>query len=307
MATIGKPFLSAFLKALHLYDLARCLYQEGIALPNRASSRFNWRSGVTVSKRDPELIVSITSIPERIATIHICLDGLLRQSTKPDRILLWLNESNDPSRPIVSKDSLPKSLTRLQKRGLEIRWCRNMGVFTKIIPTLRAHPNALIVTADDDIIYPRYWLGQLYTAYRHEPQYIHCHRAQKITYGVDGKPMPYLHWSSISAGTEGPSRDIFPTGIGGVLYAPGHLHPEVLNEEAFHTLCAKQDDVWLKAMSLLNNVQCKMVATNCFPIRSIRVKNNRSLFDHNVVGGQNDFYVDAVNRTYSCFNASPRQ
>ncbi len=278
-----------------------------VAWPIKLSAHWNWRAGVTHSKRDPEVIVSLTSIPERIPTIHLCLESLLRQSTKPDRLILWLSETREPGRPIVSKRHLPTSLRRLQKRGLEIRWCADIGPYRKIIPGLRAYPDALIATADDDLYYPPCWLELLFMAYQRQPQYIHCHRAHRIKFMEGGKPAPYNQWEFGSRGFQGPSSDLFPTGDGGVLYAPGHLAAEVFNEGAFLALCPRADDVWLKAMSNLNGVQCKKVAEQGIPIKEIRIKNNRRLEDHNLAGGQNDVQIEAVNRAYSCFSVSTPQ
>jgi len=38
---------------------------------------------------------------------------------------------------------------------------------------------------------------------------------------------------------------IFPAGVGGALYPPGHLHPDVLDEATFRALCPSTDDAWL--------------------------------------------------------------
>ena len=73
-----------------------------------------------------------------------------------------------------------------------------------------------------------------------------------------------------------------------MLYAPGHLHPEVLNELAFMSLCPKADDVWLKAMSLMANVACKKVTSDTFPIIGIRIPNNRTLASENFDRDGND-------------------
>lgn len=43
----------------------------------------------------------------------------------------------------------------------------------------------------------------------------------------------------------------FPTGVGGTLYPPHALPPEVHNQEAYMTLSPHADDVWFYAMLLM--------------------------------------------------------
>ena len=274
---------------------------------HRFSARWNRRAGTTKVKRNPELIVSLTTIPERIGKIHLCLDSLLRQSIQPDRIILWLGITNGDRDFPFTETSLPRPLERMQKRGVEIRWCRDIGPFTKIIPTLRAHPEALIVTADDDMFYPKWWLYRLFKAYLNEPQYIHCHRAHLMRYDSAGMPLSYRKWDFLASGVQGPSMDLFLTGCGGVLYAPGHLNPEVLNETSFLALTPRNDDVWLKAMAELNGVPCKKIGDDRIILRRIRFADNRALETFNLAGNGNDPQIEAVRRKYGTFmaNTSP--
>lgn len=269
---------------------------------NELRASLHPRSGVTATRREQELIVSLTTIPERIGKVHLCIETLLRQSLKPDRVILWLSESAaDAGRPRVAEDALPAKLRRLQERGLEIRWCRDIRSYRKIIPALRSFPGALIVTSDDDVYYPRRWLEQLHGAYLREPHLIHCHRAHLVRYDGTGQALPYLQWDITAPGVVGPSTDLFPTGVGGVLYAPGHLHPEVLNEAVFVAICPTADDVWLKAMSLMNGVACKKVKPGAIAYVEIRIPGNRVLSHHNVNANGNDAQIRKVADRYRVF------
>ncbi len=49
-------------------------------------------------------------------------------------------------------------------KGLTIDWCEDIKSYKKLIPTLKKYPDAIIVTADDDLIYDNKWLEQLYNA-----------------------------------------------------------------------------------------------------------------------------------------------
>jgi hypothetical protein len=187
------------------------------------------------------LIVSLTSYPKRFRTVGLTIKCLLSQTIAPDAVLLWIAHAD--------KDALPADVLALQKFGLTIECTEDCGSYTKIIPTLRKFPDSFIATADDDLYYWPTWLEELVDLYSPSKREIVCHRVHKIRLGADGLPAPYAEWHYEYKGSEA-SPLIFPTGVGGVLYPPGHLHPDVLDEATFRTLCPSADDVWLYWMGL---------------------------------------------------------
>ncbi len=258
------------------------------------NSKFSSASGVLENNREVPLIISLTTIPERISKVYLCIEALLEQSVKPDYVILWLSE-------IIDKDTIPESLKRLESRGLQIRFCKDIGPHNKIIHTLKENPECIIVTADDDIFYPRNWLKELYEAYQKEPQYIHCHMAHLMTRKSDGKLSNYNDWDRCSQGIVGPSLLLFPIGSRGVLYPPGSLHREVLNDEIFTRICPTNDDIWLKAMSLLNGVACKKVAPFSETFITIRGTQAKALFTLNVLQKKNDEQIQATFERYDLY------
>jgi len=111
-----------------------------------------WHSGVAQSPHPlpGQLIVSLTSYPPRFATLDKTIKCLLRQTVKPDAIVLWI-ASGDRSK-------LPDAVTRLERDGLTIACCDNLRSYKKIIPALERYPNAFIVAADDDLYIWPTWL-----------------------------------------------------------------------------------------------------------------------------------------------------
>ena len=117
---------------------------------------------VTNEKRVPQIIVSLTSYPDRIYDIHYCLYSLLNQNFKPDKLILWLSKEEFPK----LDENLPSRILKLKKHGLEIKWTeKNFRSYNKLIHSLKEYPNEIIVTADDDIFYPGDWLESLYENY----------------------------------------------------------------------------------------------------------------------------------------------
>lgn len=245
--------------------------------------------GVTGGKRNPRLIVSITSFPQRIPDIHFALYSLLNQTLKPDEVVLWLGDKEFLSK----EDDLPLNVLSLKNNGLTIRWCKDIGPYTKLIPALQECPDDIIVTADDDIYYPRNWLELLYNAYLKEPQYIHCHRAHRITFDENKNVKKYLEWIMGACKVE-PSFCNFLTGVGGVLFPPGALYKDVLDDGLFLKLSPTADDIWFWAMAVLNHTRINVIKNNIATLlytnteREFGLNAETTLAQKNRIGGGND-------------------
>ena len=200
-----------------------------------------------------ELVISLTSFRKRIDDVHLTIESLFQQSLRADRIVLWLERTG------FGPHDIPASLRRLEQRGLTIAFCdEDLGPYTKYFYALQQYPDSLIVTVDDDVLYPPDMLDMLYRAWLREPHYVHCHRAHKISFDKRGELLPYEKWDKNTADSR-PSSLILPTGTGGVLYFPGSLHPDALNKALFMQLAPRADDIWLKAMTLKQGVLSKKV------------------------------------------------
>ncbi len=183
------------------------------------------------------LIVSLTSYPPRFPTLAITLRALLGQSVGPDRVILWI------AAPDMA--ALPDDVRAL--RGLEIRPCDNLRSYKKFAPAMAEFPEAVIVTADDDMYYGPDWLADLVGVAQAYPGRIVAHRAHRVRWQGDALA-PYGRWDkNITGAVEG--SDIFATGVGGVLYPPGSLASEAVRADLFMDLCPSADDVWLYWMA----------------------------------------------------------
>ena len=77
---------------------------------------------------------------------------------RPSRLILWVDHE--------SMDRLPAAICRLQQRGLEVKACPDYGCYKKYYPYVESESQFVVplVTADDDVLYPRYWLERLVEA-----------------------------------------------------------------------------------------------------------------------------------------------
>ncbi|WP_299650244.1 glycosyltransferase [uncultured Tateyamaria sp.] len=192
------------------------------------------------------LIVSLTSYPPRFDKLALTLQGILKQTMAADRTILWIAEED--------MDALPVSVRDLADDGLEIRSCPNLRSYKKILPALAEAPDATIITADDDVYYPPHWLEDIVTAHHDSGAPVVCVRGHYVQLQEDGRPKPYGDWTmNHSAPTR--SGLIFPTGVSGILYAPGCFAAGVTDWETASALCPTADDVWLYWMHRLNGVE----------------------------------------------------
>lgn len=198
----------------------------------------------------PKIIISLTSYPARINTIDQTIKSLINQSKKADKIILWLAPEQFPNK---EKD-LPRQLLDLTKKGLTIDWYHDIKSYKKLIPTLKKYPNDIIVTADDDNIYPHCWLKKLYKSYLKYPKDIQCHRITKFYYNNGFK--------IISGGRDYYKGSSFLNklvGLGGVLYPPQCFYKDILNEELIFKLAPTNDDQWFWLQAVMNGTKIRVV------------------------------------------------
>lgn len=246
------------------------------------------------NQRDKKIIVSMTSFPERMNKIHLCIEGLLRQSYKPDKIILYL--ANDQFENI----EIPKKVLKLKDRGLEIRFCDDLKPHKKYYYAIKDYPNDIIITVDDDAFYKGNLIKKLVESYERYPNAISCTRAHYITFDEKNKINPYNLWEYESSITNRESKLLFATGVGGVLYPPKSMSEELFNKENIVELCLYADDVWLKAMQLLKGTKVIKIpskkTTFCIGIFGAE---NISLFKSNVLENNNDQYIEKVFNKYN--------
>ena len=204
---------------------------------------------------DKEVIVSLTSFGKRIHDVYLAIESIMQGTLKPNRIVLWLGESEFSGKP------LPLTLQKQQLRGLEISFCKDIRSYTKLIYSLRSFPESIIITIDDDVIYEYDVLERLLNAHLQHPNSICACRTHQVVLGEDHKPVSYLDWKWEVESNDDANRLLFPTGVGGVLYPPRCFPNEVLNEQAFMTLCPYADDIWFYAMEVLNGTPVVHVFT----------------------------------------------
>ncbi len=245
------------------------------------------------------IVVSLTSYPARMYDIHYAIHSLLSQTEKPERVVLWLGEDRFPG----GEKSVPGPVLDLKRRGLEIRFCKDVRSFTKLLPALKAFPDKSIVTADDDIYYPPDWLAGLSDARKRDGRSIWSYRSRAIREDGEGGLLPYRQ-CPIATPDVPPSFTNLLTGVGGVLYPPGSLHRDVFDEEAWLRTTPHNDDIWFWAMALRAGTKIGIAPgypgylVHVNPRRALGFLEDGTLSVDNVSGGGNDGQMAAVFAEY---------
>jgi GTPase SAR1 family protein len=247
-------------------------------------------------RKEKNLIVSLTSFPERIPEIKYTLFSLLDQTLRPEKIVLWLTESQFP----LKEMDLPPELLKFTDYGVEIRWYNeDIRSYTKLIPSLEYYPDAVIVIADDDIYYRKDWLRKLWETHQKYPDDVICHVANKIIFNSNNTIAPYKKWK-MNIRVSDTSLHYFPLGVGGVLYQKWLLFEDIYKKELYLKLAPYADDIWFYFMIILNNTRVRVVKNPYTslkfvnPYREYNLITQYRLSSINVDNGQNDIQLNKV-------------
>jgi hypothetical protein len=224
------------------------------------------------------VVLSLTTHKHRLETVWGTLESIAIGELRPNRILLFLDER-------ISRDQLPKSLEELKARGLELLFVRDLGPHTKYyyaVPIALAMDNPL-VTIDDDVIYPRWWLAHLYQAHQENRNVINCYRARDMKFDYSGNLLWYVNWPFTSS-TE-PRYSVFFTGVSGVIYPIAFLRLLDKAGKGFLDRCPKSDDIWLNFVAARTGFRVRQITADAQHFPTIPGTQDLALWAQNQAGG----------------------
>jgi hypothetical protein len=233
------------------------------------------------------VLVAATSYPPRISHARLPILSLLHQTVRAREVVLVLAEDEFRGR------QLPAWLDAAQANGLRILWTPdNTRSYKKLVPLLTHHGHMTIVTADDDTVYPSWWLEGLIAAASRRPRTIVGYRGNEIALTPTGL-RPYTAWPRASRAT--PPNRVFLKGNGGILYPPGSLPQRAADMRTALQLCPTADDVWFRAMSLLQGTDVGTATVTSVTFPSIRASQKSGrLSRRNVDESENDRQIHRV-------------
>ncbi|NOI88333.1 hypothetical protein [Vibrio sp. 99K-1] len=241
----------------------------------------------------PSLVISLTCFPARIHKVFLTIESIFYQQCDFEFIVeLYLSLDEFPDR------NLPCSLLRLERRGLKIHFVDgNERSYKKLIYSYRKWDKP-VVTIDDDIFYPSNFVNTLYKAHTANPEDIIFFRGKEIQFegGNVGLYSTYPEASNFQA-----NKYLLPTGVSGVLYPDGCLHPDFDNANIYKKLAPYADDMWFKVMTLLNGRSSRLCYSQSIHFPLIFGSQRISLRNVNVADGlsKNDVQLRAILEYYN--------
>lgn len=106
------------------------------------------------------VIVTLTSYGPRLGNLPTVLDTIFCQTVPPD--LVVLNLAHDEIVPT-------EVLNYLLEHNVEINRVPDTKVYKKLIPTLKKYPDAVVISIDDDWLYPQGMIADFLEIHRKYP------------------------------------------------------------------------------------------------------------------------------------------
>lgn len=237
----------------------------------------------------PHIVISLTSYGERLNTVHLAIRSILRQSVKPDAVVLWVSEEENSV-------SVPKSLKALADNGVDIRYgCKDIKSHKKYYWALQEFENSCVITIDDDVMYPPDTIESLLAAHEKYPDAVAGRRVHRMTLD-DGHLCPYNAWDMQWTGSSEPRFDLLATGVGGVLYPPHCFDAAVFDLRLIAETSMGNDDIWLKAHELLMGRRVVWAPCKMLHPYEIDDSDEHGLCKENVGCGGNDASIKIIER-----------
>jgi len=227
------------------------------------------------------VIVSLSTVPDRINNLRPTIRSLLRQTHPSDEIVLAIPEfSIREHRPYVA----PEYVSRLPRtRILHCR--RDWGPATKFIPIIReelaaGRGDTLIMVVDDDRIYPHDALETYLHHHQQLPEAALCFRGAAMPQTLDWRDARMIKASDLRQ----PEAVAVITGCGSYLIQPRFFDQSLWDYSQAPQGAFYMDDIWISACLARRNVKRYVVPASAM-MRSV-LRQRRTLSLHDVPNGR---------------------
>ncbi|MEH7746760.1 hypothetical protein V7659_17200 [Neobacillus drentensis] len=243
------------------------------------------------SKDTPKIVVSFTTYPARVKCLPLVIGSIVRQTRQPDIVVLYLSKKqfSDLDNPIFDS---------IRKQGVKITLVDDdLRSHKKYFYAMQEYAESIVITIDDDIIYDKYMIEDLYKSYLKHPKAVSAKRVHKIKFDSEKKVLPYLKWGyDTKELIDIESLELVATGCGGILYPAGSLNKSWNDPEGIKSTCLRADDLWLKVMEVLNSIPVVLVKSRSYKLKHVWGTDLDGLANDNVLNDGNDVQLANICR-----------
>ena len=273
-----------FIKSVKKKRKQRAKEKRRVKLFNERIKQFTDMK-LNTCERDEKILVSLTTHGLRMKTVHYTVMSILSQEMKPDRIVVYLDESD-------KENVTPELLQMKEEYGIEIEYVSEyIRAHTKYYHAMKDNSDYIVITVDDDLLYPVNMISDLYSGHIKYPNTVIASRAHRMII-TDGKLQKYNDWIWECYEYEKPSNQLFATGAGGVLYPPHCIDTKVFDLEPLKNCAHNADDVWLKFAEMYSGIKVFAVPGIFNKVTDIPYTQGESLYSSNVEACENDMIIE---------------
>jgi hypothetical protein len=245
------------------------------------------------------VIVSLSTVPDRINNLRPTIRSLLKQSRPPDEIVRAIPEcSIREQRPYP----VPEHVSRWPR--LRVLHCRrDWGPATKFIPIVReelavVRGNTLVMVVDDDRIYPRDAIETNLHYNEQLPDAALCFRGAAMPRNLDWRDAKMIRASELRE----PQPAAVITGCGSYLIQPRFFDESLWDYSQAPQGAFYMDDIWISGCLTRRNVKRYVVPASAM-MRSV-IRQRRTLSLHDVPNGRqynNNATIAFFGKTWDVF------
>jgi hypothetical protein len=241
--------------------------------------RETWAANHTLDNR--RVIVSLSTVPDRINNLRPTIRSLLKQTRPPDEIVLAIPKfSIREQRPYV----LRKYISRLPR--VRVLHCpEDWGPATKFIGAIHdelaaGRENTLIMVIDDDRLYPRDALETYLYYSKRLPEAALCFRGAAMPRSLDWRDAKMIRASELRQ----PQPAAVITGCGSYFIQPRFFDESLWDYSKAPNGAFYMDDIWISGWLGRGGVKRYVVPASAM-MRSV-LRQRRTLSLHDVPEGR---------------------
>jgi len=182
-------------------------------------------------------IISLTTLPSRLPKIQTTINSLAKQGLPihlfiPKRVHRLNQKFNGHVPPKI-------------QNKVEVHVVEDLGPITKLIPGFNI--DDVVITADDDMIYPDGWGKGLLNAFNQNPKAVYCYRGRIFKPGIKR-----YQKTTLIRYKEKPRKVDIVTGVYGAIY-----HKDFFPERFFERPDSRMshvDDIWISGHLAEENI-----------------------------------------------------